>query len=115
VRIIGEKNMWNESKRMTGPHAGKAGRKTAKEIGVKGAWTLKARGPAKILVGCVYRAESEWADKSILSEKKDRPAEHLAVCEHGVAVGASTRRVAIERAKQSEHWCEKCKARVAAL
>ena len=61
------------------------------------------------------RVESEWADKSILNEKKDRVAEHVTVCEHGVAVGASTRKVAIELAKKSEHWCEKCAARTAVL
>ena len=115
VKKISEENYWSDCERMTGAAKGKSGVKTAKEIGVAGAWTLKARGKAKILVGCLRKSESEWADMSILSEKKDRVAEHVTVCEHGVVVGASSRRVAIMRAKVSDQWCEKCAARVAAL
>jgi len=108
-------NYWNECKKHTGAHMGREGVKTAEQIGVKGAWTLKSRGRAKILVGCVFRPESEWAEKSIKDEKGSRVAEHLAVCEHKVAVGASTRRVAIDRAKVSDKWCDKCSTRAAAV
>ena len=115
VKNLETENYWENCERKTGAALGKLGVKTAKSIGAKGAWTLKYRGKAKILVGCMRRVDSEWADKSILNEKKDRVAEHVTVCEHGVAVGASSRKVAIKRAKESAKWCEKCAARTATL
>ncbi len=107
-------NYWEGAEHKTGAHLGKKGPKTARAVGRAGAWTLKARGAAKIQVGCAYRAKSEFANLTTCHQTK-MPAEHVTICEHGVAVGAKTRKVAIDLAKKSAEWCDQCKARVAAL
>ena len=97
-------NYWNECEK----HTGAATTATAETIGKEGAWTLKARGPAKILVGCVVKAESEFAGRRVRGE-------HLAVCDHGRIKAATSRRAAIKEAKRSPAWCARGRDIVAAL
>ena len=98
-------NYWNECEK----HTGAATEATAEIIGKEGAWTVKSRGPAKIEVGCLVKAESEFASR------RGR-GEHIAVCEHGrVSKAVSSRRAAIKEAKRSPSWCAKCRDIVAAL
>ena len=102
-------NYWSNCKRTTGAHIGRAGTKVADEIGRDGAWTLKARGEHKILVGCLVRAKSEFAGRSIRDEK-GQPARHIAGCEHGKILGGmSTRRKAIDLAKHEPRNCAQCR------
>jgi len=97
-------NYWNECEK----HTGAATSATAEKIGKDGAWTLKSRGQAKILVGCVVKAESEFAGRRVRGM-------HLAVCEHGRIKASPSRRGAIIEAKRSPDWCAKCRDIVAAL
>ena len=102
-------NYWENCKRTTGAHIGKAGTKPAKSIGKDGAWTLKARGEHKLLVGCLVRAKSEFSGSSIRDEK-GLPARHISVCEHGKILGGkSTRRKAIDLCKAEPRNCAQCR------
>ena len=100
-------NYWENCKRMTGAHKGKEGAKIAREIGRDGAWTLKARGDHKILVGCLFREKSEFHETGV-TDHEGRPAKHIAVCAHGLIVGASTRRRAIAAARDLAKPKSKC-------
>ena len=99
---------WDGATRTTGAHVGRDGKKTARKIGVKGAWTLKARGATGVLVGGVFIQESEFSEKKYMDEKGGR-ANHLAICEHGRTQPASTRRVCIDLCKLSAVWCATCR------
>ena len=108
-KMKSKENYWENCKRTTGAHIGREGKKTAAAIGRDGAWTLKARGEHKILVGYLVRANSDFSGRSIRDEK-GAPARHIAVCEHGKILGGkSTRRKAIDLAKHEPRNCASCR------
>jgi hypothetical protein len=101
---------WNECEK----HTGAATIATAEKIGVKGAWTLKSRGEIRVLVGCLTKATSEFAENAT-KDAKGRPAVHVTVCDHRRVRGAASRKGAIELAKKSHEWCAICRGLTAAL
>lgn len=101
-------NIYSDCKVGTGAHIGKAGVKTAKLIGLPGAWSLKLRHSHGLMVGCIHLVDSAHAD-SPLKDSKGQPARHAALCQHDtLSAGCRTRRDAIVLARHSEKWCAEC-------
>tara|TARA_Y100000593_G_scaffold16114_3_gene31847 strand:- start:3610 stop:3996 length:387 start_codon:yes stop_codon:yes gene_type:complete len=109
---------WDGAKVHTGAHLGKDGTKTAKTIGIEGAWTLKMRRNVGVRVGCIFIEKGPTAIREHPATKvavRNKAGEmvmptHVAVSDHYSVIGAASRKQAIDLCKKADQWCSVLKA-----